>query len=461
MNIAANIDSLAVDAMTAPPADNDHQRTVAIKHVIVDAGNAARALFPFLQYQDALGASIMIAAITGMIASGTLWYAGLLSPWISIPLSAFFASLIHEIEHDLIHTLYFRHNKLIHNTLMALCWLARPLTINPWIRRRLHLNHHKHSGTATDIEERAITNGERWNGWRLLMMFDGMASILVRAFRGPAQQRSFVLKRGLLAYLPLGLAAWLCWYVFVIAHALQWFAQLLNLPQPPQTAQVFLHLIDIITVTLLAPNLLRSFSINLISSNMHYYGDIEPGNVVQQTQFLMPWWLLPFQAFCFNFGGTHAIHHFVVGQPFYLRQIIAGKVRPLMRAEGVRHNDTASLTRANRWSIPSTTADAGAAPATSVRVNNAPAANGAIAIASAGPSATNATNAAVNLISKPAANEDNFKTLRCIVCFAEYSEAFGWPDDGIPAGTRWDAVPDDWICPECGARKADFVMVET
>ncbi|MGV7904256.1 rubredoxin, partial [Mycobacterium kansasii] len=27
-------------------------------------------------------------------------------------------------------------------------------------------------------------------------------------------------------------------------------------------------------------------------------------------------------------------------------------------------------------------------------------------------------------------------------------------------GTRWDDIPDDWSCPDCGAAKADFEMVE-
>ena len=34
------------------------------------------------------------------------------------------------------------------------------------------------------------------------------------------------------------------------------------------------------------------------------------------------------------------------------------------------------------------------------------------------------------------------------------------PDDGIAPGTRWADVPMNWTCPECGARKDDFEMVE-
>ena len=38
----------------------------------------------------------------------------------------------------------------------------------------------------------------------------------------------------------------------------------------------------------------------------------------------------------------------------------------------------------------------------------------------------------------------------CIVCGLIYDEKEGWPDDGIPAGTKWSDVPDDWVCPDCG-----------
>lgn len=48
----------------------------------------------------------------------------------------------------------------------------------------------------------------------------------------------------------------------------------------------------------------------------------------------------------------------------------------------------------------------------------------------------------------------------CLICGFIYNEAEGWPDDGIPAGTSWEAVPDDWVCPECLVGKADFEMLD-
>ena len=48
----------------------------------------------------------------------------------------------------------------------------------------------------------------------------------------------------------------------------------------------------------------------------------------------------------------------------------------------------------------------------------------------------------------------------CIVCGLIYDEAKGWPEDGIEAGTRWEDVPEDWLCPDCGVGKEDFALLE-
>ena len=53
-----------------------------------------------------------------------------------------------------------------------------------------------------------------------------------------------------------------------------------------------------------------------------------------------------------------------------------------------------------------------------------------------------------------------FKNWECVICGFIYSEEAGLPDDGIPAGTKWEDVPEDWVCPDCGASKAEFEMVE-
>jgi rubredoxin len=48
----------------------------------------------------------------------------------------------------------------------------------------------------------------------------------------------------------------------------------------------------------------------------------------------------------------------------------------------------------------------------------------------------------------------------CTVCGYIYDPALGDPDGKIPPGTPFDKLPDDWVCPVCGAHKEDFKKVE-
>ncbi len=52
------------------------------------------------------------------------------------------------------------------------------------------------------------------------------------------------------------------------------------------------------------------------------------------------------------------------------------------------------------------------------------------------------------------------KTYMCLICGYIYDEEQGDPEAGIEAGTRWDDIPLSWRCPDCGAGKEDFEMVE-
>lgn len=45
---------------------------------------------------------------------------------------------------------------------------------------------------------------------------------------------------------------------------------------------------------------------------------------------------------------------------------------------------------------------------------------------------------------------------RCVVCGYIYDGRFGDPDSGIPAGTPFEELPDDWVCPICGVGKDKF-----
>lgn len=319
-----------------------HERAEYVKRVVTQEGVHLRQRFPILKHQNAIGVAILVVSWAGMLASAAGYVQGAMPAWATILLVAFFASFTHELEHDLIHWMYFRKKPWAHHLMMALVWLARPSTINPWIRREIHFNHHKHSGTERDIEERAITNGERWGLRRFLMTGDNMLSVLLRLHRAPNRKlRVKMLTRSAAAYFPLGLLHWALWYVFLVVHALA-------LVGHPVTASWTTGL-DTLVVVWIAPNVWRTFCLHFVSSNMHYYGDVEDGNVLQQCQVLTPVWMWPFQLFCCNFGSTHAIHHFVVKEPFYVRQLTAPVAHRVMREVGVRFNDLGTFSRANRW----------------------------------------------------------------------------------------------------------------
>jgi fatty acid desaturase len=335
----------------SPASLNDQQRAAYIREQVMAHGNALRQRYPILQHQDALGAGILAFALLGMIGSAALYIGGHLPWWACLLLNAFFASLTHELEHDLIHSMYFRKQPLPHNLMLALVWLARPSTINPWVRRHLHLNHHKVSGSEADMEERAITNGEPWGIARLLMVGDNMMSSFIRWLRAKnPEHRRLILTRTLKVYAPLGLLNWATWYLFLGFHLLDWASAALGAPIAwSATTLSVMQVVNVAVVVLVGPNVLRTFCLHFVSSNMHYYGDVEPGNVIQQTQVLNPWWLWPLQAFCFNFGSSHAIHHFVVKEPFYVRQLTVPFAHRVMREMGVRFNDFGTFARANRW----------------------------------------------------------------------------------------------------------------
>jgi rubredoxin len=51
-------------------------------------------------------------------------------------------------------------------------------------------------------------------------------------------------------------------------------------------------------------------------------------------------------------------------------------------------------------------------------------------------------------------------TYQCGACFFPYDEEKGLPDAGIDPGTRWEDIPEDWHCPECGTLKSGFIYLE-
>lgn len=349
-----------------PTQMTDAQRIARVKEVVLQASDDVRRKYPILKHQDAIGVTIMVVSLLGMIGSGLLYVEGLIPWWLCVPLTAIFASFIHELEHDLIHSMYFRQKPWANNLMLAVGWLARASTISPFVRRKLHMHHHKFSGTESDLEERGITNGEKWGIRRFLMTGDNLLAVYLRPFtmikavrayihaqkpETPAAEKA-IAREQLFGYSPLGLIYYTLFHAWVVTHAVLLGSAAIGIPVAlPAEYQPVLDGLNVFAVVYMLPSFLRTFCLHFISSNMHYYGDVESRNPLQQTQVLNVWWLLPFQLFCFNFGSTHAIHHFVVKETFYIRQLTAKRAHEVMREMGVRFNDIGTFRRANRYSL--------------------------------------------------------------------------------------------------------------
>jgi rubredoxin len=48
----------------------------------------------------------------------------------------------------------------------------------------------------------------------------------------------------------------------------------------------------------------------------------------------------------------------------------------------------------------------------------------------------------------------------CMTCGYIYDPKIGDPDGEILAGTKFEDLPDDWVCPDCGVGKEEFEKVE-
>ena len=345
----------------------DEQRIHRIRKGILEAGNQFRAKHPWLvKYQNQIGMGLLITAVTGIVFNITQYARGKMPWYVAVTLSAFWMSILHELEHDLIHQMYFRKNKKMNDLMLATVYAFRPSTINPWTRRNIHLHHHKSSGTASDVEERGINNGDKWDLKRLIMTGDNLLAIMLRplstlnaanAYADTFENLSFSQKLKIkaklaLGYTPFGNLHYGMWYSFLFMSVSKLGMKAFNIKVPSNKVWNFVDkTTKFYAVAIAAPNYLRTLSLHFTSSNLHYYGDVESRNPMQQCQVLNVWWLMPMQIFCFNFGSTHAIHHFVVKEPFYIRQWTAPVAHKVMREMGVRFNDLGTFRRANRFTM--------------------------------------------------------------------------------------------------------------
>ena len=62
--------------------------------------------------------------------------------------------------------------------------------------------------------------------------------------------------------------------------------------------------------------------------------------------------------------------------------------------------------------------------------------------------------------SKSKRGDKLMKKYKCKLCGYIYDPAVGDPENNVKAGTAFESLPEDWVCPECGVGKDEFVSVE-
>jgi len=230
-------------------------------------------------------------------------------------------------------------------------WMSK-LNSNPWYRKALHLRHHVLSGQTEDLEERFIGLGMPLNWLRILIQMYPFANLSLFSKLKKDNERVFGYTMWVVVILintPSIVTFTILLHLYLGFTRLH-FGLIFGAWDPVLNFPIWLWpYVRDAAVLFVFPNIIRQVSLNIIASYCHYYGDIPKHNVYYQNQVLNHWTLYPLQMFCFNFGETHIIHHFVTNQPFYLRQWLAPKAVQELTKHGIRENDFDIVRRSNRF----------------------------------------------------------------------------------------------------------------
>lgn len=311
---------------------------------------ALRQTYPFLKHQDLIGAIIFTGSLSLVALFSYLYLIGYLPVLLTIIFIALPISFLHELEHDIIHNLYFKQYRWLQNIMFFFIWIAK-LHGSPWYRRQLHLKHHLLSGQVNDAEERLIGLGLTPNYKRMAVSLHPFGGLLVSTEISRdakyLNETTMKLKNAPTALIFLFLTrTYLTYQILFLIYS--YFNYDIN---TIYGMNKFYPIIHALTICICLPNLLRQGCLVLMSNSCHYYGDIPLNTVYYQNQILDSWFVLPFQLFCCNFGATHIIHHYVVSQPFYIRHFTGRSIKDMMVKLGIRNNDFGILWRNNRYTI--------------------------------------------------------------------------------------------------------------
>ncbi len=327
-----NTDSRTQDRPSPAAAGANRRIVTALRQ----ADTQLLARYPLLGRNDLVSMGFFLGAcgVGAGLAMG--WSSGTVPTAAAILGLALALSVLHELEHDLIHDLYLAP-PWIRRPVLTVIWIAKA-SVDPWLRGRWHLWHHRVSGQPEDVEERLIGLGMPWGPYRALITLLPLTALFIKPNlkRAVAARVSAGGKRPDFRYLRAG------WFfqgvtgVFVSLPLIAGGGLIVSAPWAWP-----------LLVLWVLPNTIRHATIVIMSSNSHYT-EIARGAVVEQNQIIDHPLFWPLQIFCWNFGATHVVHHFMVRQPFWRRTLVFGSVRQTLIDNGVPANDLGTFRRANR-----------------------------------------------------------------------------------------------------------------
>ena len=300
--VAAGTGSRLADTLANLLVMSEKIISQAIKQAEIDLRNK----YSVLKQQDLLGFGIFIGSLFSIALCWTYYiqYGDTYNEYIIIVLLiAFFTSFLHELEHDLIHNLYFKRNIMMQDIMFMCIWLAK-LHGNPWFRRELHLKHHIISGQRDDAEERLIGLGIPISLKRMAVTIHPYGSLIIMSTVSK-DAKWLDVKRMNLTTMPIATIFFILNKLYILYILIMYIVGYNNFHN--YISSNIWKFIYSSNILICLPNILRQSCLVLMSNCSHYYGDIPEKSVFYQNQILDHPIFYPFQLFCVNFGTYKSI----------------------------------------------------------------------------------------------------------------------------------------------------------